>query len=437
VHPINRASFNLTRECNLTCSFCFTNGCTHGSMSEEIAFRAVDFLFDGASKCQGRDRVVEVNYWGGEPLLKWELIKRVTLYAKSVSEKLSIPVNFGGTTNATLLTPEKFDFLDEHKIFFLLSIDGGKDSHDLFRKFKNGTGSHDLVIRNAKQVLKKWPFYRARVSLTADRVDHFFEDMTYLNKIGFNYLVFSPVYEGDWIDEKWDTFIEQGKMLIDYISDLRKENKNLIIEHFRSYCTADGSPYPCGAGRFYVDIGIDGAIYPCHRFNKFNDERDWRDKEFCIGHIDHGITRPEFRDKFINFDRGEDCLSCERLKDTVCNGGCYGIRYDFTKDINTVYQGLCKYTNAQKRVSDYFKEKLGGQSLSVNLRKGKPCICYNMCYLEDTVFQKMMIDGSGLECMCYQANYTGDPNPALARPVRIDPNQIINLIQKQDNMGGG
>jgi len=60
-----------------------------------------------------------------------------------------------------------------------------------------------------------------------------------------------------------------------------------------------------------------------------------------------------------------------------------------------------------------------------------------MCYLEDTVFQKMMIDGSGLECMCYQANYTGDPNPAFARPVRIDPNQIINLIQKQGNMGGG
>jgi radical SAM protein with 4Fe4S-binding SPASM domain len=173
----------------------------------------------------------------------------------------------------------------------------------------------------------------------------------------------------------------------------------------------------------YAGFDIDGAIYPCHRFNKFDDNRDWQNKEVCIGHIDHGITNLDFRDQFINW-KPQNCGNCERFKDTPCHGGCYAVNYDFTKDIRIAHKGLCQYTQKQKNVSEYYRQKF---PMEMAQQRGRPCVCYNLCYLEDTDYL-MMLDRSGIQCMCYQVNYMGPKDPSLAKPVRFDSIRRGNVI---------
>lgn len=395
---ITRASLNLTRACNLACSYCFTNGCTKGSMSLEIAKKIVDFLFNNAK--DSPEQIVDISFWGGEPLIEWELLKNITLYVEDVSKRTAIPVTFGGTTNGTLLTPDKLDWLDEHKVFFMVSIDGTKESHDTHRKFHDGYGSHDIVMKNMESVLKKWPFYRARLSPSVERIDHFYEDMKYLFDFGFDNIMFSPVYEGDWTDQKWATWEEQSIKVVDYMVDLKKQGRKPVVEHFKSYVSVDNSKWPCGAGRNYCGFDIDGAIYPCHRFNKFNDNRPWQEKEVCIGHVDHGITRPDFRQTFIDLHYPQ-CGECERLEDTPCHGGCFGVNFDFNGRIDAPHKGMCKYVEVQKKVSMYFNDVMP---------KEVSCMPYS---------------GPDMTCECFNANYTGP----IRELKQITPQQVMDLLR--------
>jgi len=403
-YPITRASLNLTRACPLACSYCFTNGCRSGDLSEEMGKRAIDFLFEGASQCQGRDRNVEISWWGGEPLLKWSLLKKLTLYAEDVSRKSAIPVSFGGTTNGLLLTPDKFDFLDSHHTFFMVSFDGTKETHDYYRKSAQGVGSHKIVERNLKAALIRWPFYRTRMGPFVERIDHFFEDCKYTFDLGVTYLMFSPVYEGNWTEEKWKIFEDQCMKVVDYMAELRAQGRKVDIEHFRSYTGKDNSRWACGAGRQYVGVDIDGAIYPCHRYNKFSDNRPWQEKEVCIGHVEHGITRPEFRQIFIDGDHSL-CGKCPRLEDTPCHGSCPAVNYDFTGNPMKPHLGACRYVEMQKRVSKYYKEKIMDKEEGVQTS----CMPYN---------------GPDRSCDCYNANYTGP-----IKPKKLTDEVIAMLLQ--------
>ena len=381
--PITRASINITRRCNLKCKYCFTNGCTTGDMSEEIAYKSVDFLINNAVK--SGEKQIEIGFWGGEPLLNWELLKKVVLYSEERCKQNNIQVAFSGTTNGILLVSERFSFLEEHKIYFMVSIDGTAETHDSYRVFTSGHGSHETVRRNMVEVLKMWPFYRARMAPSADHVHRFYEDVKYLFDLGFNYIMFSPVYESDWTDEKWDIFEKECYKVVDLLIQLKVQGRDVEIEHFRSYQGKDDSEWPCGAGRNYVGIDIDGAIYPCHRFNKFDDNRPWQDKEVCIGHIDNGITNPRFRQSFIDFR--PDCGKCPRTQDTPCHGGCYAVNYDFNKDITKPHEGLCKYVEIQKRVSIYYQQQLQKYNL-IQHQCGQQgdCVC-NFSYYTGPIDQ--------------------------------------------------
>ena len=409
--PITRASINLTRACNLNCSFCFTNGCTNGSIPLDMAFRAIDFLFNNAIKTN--EKTVEIDFWGGEPLLEWKILQEMTIYAKKKKPNW-MNLIIGGTTNGTLLTPDKFNFLDEHKIYFLLSIDGTKETHDQFRKFRDGRGSHFIVMANAKKALQKWPFLKARLSPTSENISHFYENIKYLIDFGFDNLMFSPVYEGNWTTERWQIWEDQCKLVVDLMVEKKKEGREIQIDHFISYCGIDASRWPCGAGRFYVGIDIDGAIYPCHRLNKFDDLRPWQEKETCIGHIDHGITRPEFRELFYDTEHKE-CGDCERLKDTPCHGGCWAVKHDLANGVHNKLDSLCNYIHMQKRVSEYYAKQMGLKKKNCINRS---CICYNMCYSEGTEDEIITDDGGSATCLCNNAYYNGPMNSGLARPLR-------------------
>ena len=438
-HPITSASFNMTQGCNLRCTYCFTYGQSAKRMSLEIGKKCVDFLFRDAREADinlmpNKKRQVDISFWGGEPLLEWKLIQDLVLYAEAMKGK--IMTSFGGTTNGVLLTPEKIPFLKDHRILFMVSLDGTQETHDKYRRMATGAGSHAAIMKNMERVIKEWPFYKVRMSPYADGIHRFYEDVKYLVEFGFTNIMFSPVYESNFTEEHWKIWEAECYKVVDLIADYRKKGTKVEIEHFKSYISRDRSEWPCGAGRFYVGFDVDGAIYPCHRFNKFTDHRDWQEKEVCIGHVDHGITNPEFRQKFVDF-KPIGCEKCDFFFSTPCHGGCYAVNFDLTGDIQKAPEALCRYVKMQKAVSEYYKEKIGmEQGLSaIGQPQGRSCVCYNMCYLEGTDDEIRDVDGTDIQCQCYNANYTGDLDPKLARPIEgkvITPSEVMELLRKID-----
>lgn len=413
-HPITRATFNVTRACNLRCSYCFTHGCTYGRMNWDTARAGIRFLVQNAIDAQERE--IEIDFWGGEPLLEWDLIRQMAQYTRRVTPN-NIRIRFGGTTNGVLLTPEKFDFCDEYRIGWMLSIDGTAETHDAYRKTILGHGSHGLIVGNAKLALKRWPWLKARFSPSAEFVHKFFEDAKYLYELGFNHLMFSPVHESGWDAASYGIMEEQSIKLIDWMAEQKKAGRTLSMEHFNTYGGPDHSKWPCGAGRFYVGIDIDGGIYPCHRFIKFNDPRPWHKREVAIGHVEIGITNPEWREQFITWTPG--CKGAANSSDcytnTPCHGGCYAVNFDLTGNIHTPAPSICDYVAMQARVSQYYKA-CGLANERAKYPRGRSCVCNNMCYAENTEDEIKGLDpATNHTCICYFADYTGSHNPDVAR----------------------
>jgi uncharacterized protein len=395
--PISSATLTLTHQCNLRCQHCFTGGKGSAEMTFETGKKCIDFLLRSVQEANinilsGRRRWIEVGFWGGEPLLKWPLVKQLVEYGYSNKEYRDITINFGGTTNGTLLTEDKLDFLEDHQISFMVSIDGTPKTHDSYRKTVDGQGSHLLIMKNLEKALRRFPNMRVRMSPRAETIHNFYEDVRYLVGHGMLNLMFSPVYESAWTEENWNVWEDECFKVIDGIlMPLHRRGINVTLEHYSSYMSrfgqwgppnrigwdaiVFGSKYPCGAGRFYVNFDTDGSIEPCHRFRKFGDNRRWRDREMCIGHVDCGITRPDIRQKFIDWHKC-DCVYAEK---TPCNGGCYATNYDLTGDNSKPAPGICRYVKMQKKVSDYLAlcrqkdmEKIGKAALElVGMGSGK------------------------------------------------------------------
>lgn len=426
--PINSITLDLTEHCNLACSYCFAHPHNNKArkLSIETGRKVIDWLI--RPEVSGNDRRITLSFWGGEPLLEWELMKELVLYSETITKGTGKEIAFGGTTNVTLLTPEKFDFLDKHKLFFLLSIDGTRETHDLHRKFKDGRGSWDLIDRNAGLVLERWPFYQARLSYSAERIEYFLDDLKYLYNKGFKHIAYSPVAESDWTDEKLAIFRKVWFDIADWYIGLHKQGKELYLKFIDDPCRVVnsqryvGNNAPCGAGRNYVGVSIEGAVYPCHRFHKFDDQRPWYEREVCLGHVDYGILNTDFRSRFTQWtqkDMDSQCKDCSS-KGINCTGGCWATNWDFFNNLyeNPPISCATALTSIEtaKHVLDEFKkseikkfDQPGGRTIKEIVdRKGQGCICYNA--VDDSVnTNRILIDRSNLDgCVCNMAQYSDD-----------------------------
>lgn len=431
--PMVNASINLTKNCNLKCSYCFTEGKSKEVITLEMVKKSVDFLFNQMKNTKidelpNRQKRIDISFWGGEPLLEWELLKETVLYAKNEKPD-GVDLFFSGTTNGVLLTPDKFDFLDKHSVFFMVSLDGTEETHDTYRLTNNGKGTQKIIVENLKEALKKWPFYKVRMSIFPKRINHFYEDIKYLVDLGVYNLYFSPVYELEWTEQDWEIWKKESFKVVDLIKEYQDKGIEIKVEHFISYSNgSDGTIWPCGAGRNYIGIDTDGSIFPCHRFIKFNDKRHWSEKEWCIGHVEHGITKPDIRDKFINFVPN-NCLEKECYKTTPCHGSCYATNFDITGDITIHPESVCSYVKAQKIVSNYYKENVKPFKGAV-INNSNSCICYNLCYLEGTKDEVVQLNpNNDMKCHCYNTNYSGVPTNQITK---VSPQDVMNELKVID-----
>lgn len=358
---IKAMCLNMTHDCNLRCEYCFASqGSYNGEralLKFETGKKALDFLV----KNSGSRRNLEVDFFGGEPLMNFETIKMLVEYGRTIEKEYNKNFRFTITTNGVLLDDEKIDYINENMDNVVLSIDGRKNTNDRMRKTVNGKGSYDIIVNNFKNFVNKRmdKDYFARGTYTAYNLD-FSEDVRHIRDLGFDKISVEPVVakpeEKYALREEHIDILknEYEKLVRLYIDSFGDENKRFQFFHFN--IDLDGGPciykrsVGCGAGTEYIAVTPTGDFYPCHQFVG--------QEEFIIGNVDEGITNDTVVDKFRNVSVNEKAVCKNCWAKYYCSGGCHANAYNFNGDFNTPYSVGCELEKKRIECSIYIKAML-------------------------------------------------------------------------------
>jgi uncharacterized protein len=324
---------DIAHDCNLSCAYCFASqgsfGGTPSLMSEETGKAAVDFLLD-ASKSR---KYLDVDFFGGEPLLRFDTVKAVVLYALREGSRRGKEFRFTLTTNCTLLDDEKIAFLVDHGVSLILSIDGRSEVHDRMRKTRSGLPTYSSAVRRAKAAVERkgGRDYYIRGTYTRYNLD-FDEDVKSLYDQGFRYISLEPaVGEGPWglAGSDLEAVDKSYAGLVQFWLDCHRRKDPFEFYHFNlgfqhGLCK-ERRMTGCGAGYEYVAVTPQGEIFPCHQLVGR--------KEFSMGHIKNGIDRKDLMKRFFlsRVPMKPDCASCWARY--LCGGGCHARAVDSTGDL--------------------------------------------------------------------------------------------------------
>ena len=335
---------HVCHDCNLSCEYCFAGkGKYKGKaeyMSLEVAKKAVDFLIENS----GNRKILEMDFFGGEPLLNFDVIKSTVEYANKRAKEKGKTFLFTTTTNGVLLKGEMAKWLNDNMENVVLSVDGRKCVHDGVRKTVNGKGSYEVIIDNIKNFVeeRKDKNYYVRGTFTSKNLD-FASDVITLADNGLNQISLEPVvleksnplYIGE---DKLDNIKEEYRKLAREYLDRRRQGKKLF-NFFHFNIDLEGGVClkkrvsACGAGNEYFSVTPNGDIFPCHQF---------ADKiEFKMGNVFEGKLNENIRNIFKNSSlyTKPTCENC--FAKYHCSGGCAANNYAFNGDVNKPYEITC------------------------------------------------------------------------------------------------
>lgn len=335
---------HIAHDCNLACKYCFAEeGEYHGKrelMSFEVGKKALDFLVANS----GERKNLEVDFFGGEPLMNFDVVKQLVEYGRSLEEKNNKKFRFTLTTNGVLLNDEILEFANKEMGNLVLSIDGRKEIHDMMRPRRGGQGSYDEIVpkfQKAAESRNQMNYY-VRGTYTHNNLD-FCKDVCHLADLGFEQISVEPVVaqpEEDYAikEEDVETLLSQYDELVKEMVKRKKEGKPFNFFHFM--IDLAGGPCVakrlsgCGSGTEYLAVTPTGDLYPCHQFVG--------NKDFLLGNVDDGIVNTDIRDEFklCNVYAKESCSNC--FAKFYCSGGCAANSYNFSGDINGTYEIGCK-----------------------------------------------------------------------------------------------
>ncbi len=334
---------HVAHDCNLRCKYCFADtGEFHGGrslMSAETGKKAIDFVI----KNSGERRNIEIDYFGGEPLMNFDVVKEITEYAKEQAKLHDKVFRFTVTTNGILLNDDIKEYINENMSNVVLSIDGRKEVNDRMRCRVDGSGSYDAIVPKFLDIAesRNQDRYYVRGTFTAHNLD-FSKDVIHLADLGFKQTSVEPVVapenEDYAITEKDlpKIYGEYEKLADEYVKR-RKEGKPFNFFHFM--IDLDQGPCVvkrlsgCGAGCEYLAVTPEGDLYPCHQFVG--------NKDFLMGNVYDGDINNDLRTQFetTNIYTKEACKNC--FAKFYCSGGCSANAYNFNKDINKPYSLAC------------------------------------------------------------------------------------------------
>ena len=341
---IKALCLHVAHTCNLNCEYCFAGqGKYHGEdalMSFEVGKQALDFLV----KNSGTRKNLEVDFFGGEPLVNFDVVKKLVAYARSIESKTGKHFRFTLTTNGVLLDDDVIDFLNKEMNNVVLSLDGRKEVNDAKRKRLDGKGSYDIIVPKFQNFVKKRgdKEYYMRGTFTRNNLD-FTNDIFHMLDLGFKELSMEPVVskpdtEYSLREEDLDTIYEQYEILAKEMIKRRREKNPFTFYHYMIDLSGGPCIYKritgCGSGTEYLAVTPNGDFYPCHQFVG--------DKNFLMGNVRDGITNTKLRDEFklCNVYSRKECENC--WAKLYCSGGCAANSFHTTGSINGVYEYGCK-----------------------------------------------------------------------------------------------
>ena len=355
---------HIAHDCNLACKYCFAEeGEYHGRralMSYEVGKKALDFLIASS----GNRRNLEVDFFGGEPLMNWQVVKDLVAYGREQEKIHNKHFRFTVTTNGVLLNDEIQEFINKEMDNVVLSLDGRKEINDNMRPFRNGKGSYDLIVPKFQKLAdsRNQERYYVRGTFTRNNLD-FSNDVLHFADLGFKQMSIEPVV-GDESDpyaireEDIPKICEEYDRLAKIMIEREKEGKGFNFFHFM--IDLEGGPCVskrlsgCGSGTEYLAVTPWGDLYPCHQFVG--------QEEFLMGNVDEGITRPEIADEF----RGCSVYSKDKCRDCFakfyCSGGCMANAYNFHGTIHEAYDIGCEMQRKRVECAIMMKAALADAS---------------------------------------------------------------------------
>lgn len=340
---IKALCLHIAHTCNLNCSYCFASqGKYHGEralMSFEVGKRALDFLIENS----GTRRNLEVDFFGGEPLMNFDVVKKLVEYARSIEKEKGKNFRFTLTTNGVLVDDDVIDFANKEMSNVVLSLDGRKEVHDRYRVDYQGRGSYDTIVPKFQKFVKArgGKNYYMRGTFTHANPD-FLEDIKTMLNLGFTELSMEPVVaaQGDesaLTEEDKPVVMKQYEELAELMLKRDKEGKPFTFYHYMIDLAGGPCIYKrisgCGSGTEYMAVTPWGDLYPCHQFVG--------DEKFKLGDIWHGVENKEIQNEFAscNVYARSECRDCwARL---YCSGGCAANAYHATGSVKGVYKYGC------------------------------------------------------------------------------------------------
>ena len=335
---------HVAHTCNLSCDYCFAaQGKYHGDralMSFEVGKRALDFLIENSEN----QKNLEVDFFGGEPLMNWEVVKRLVAYGRSREEETGKHFRFTLTTNGVLVEDEVIEFSNQEMNNVVMSLDGRREVHDALRKTVTGRGSYDEIVPKFQKFakLRGEREYYIRGTYTNRNVE-FTKDIFHMADLGFDKLSMEPVVcppDDPYAlsDKDMPVLLEQYEILAKEMLRREKEGKPITFYHYMIDLEHGPCVYKrisgCGSGTEYMAVTPWGDLYPCHQFVG--------EEKFRLGNIWDGVDNDAVREEFkrCNAYARPDCQDC--WAKLYCSGGCAANAYHATGDITGVYEYGCE-----------------------------------------------------------------------------------------------
>ncbi|MBO5571395.1 MAG: thioether cross-link-forming SCIFF peptide maturase [Ruminococcus sp.] len=341
--PVKAMCLNIAHDCQLRCKYCFASTGDFGKgrklMSLETGKHAIDFLLENS----GDRPNLELDFFGGEPLMNFNVVKQIVEYARSREKEYNKKFRFTITTNGLLLDDDKIDFINKEMSNVVLSIDGRKEVNDYFRVLPNGQGCYDMIIPKYKKLVEGRgdKEYYVRGTFT-NRNKDFSNDVFALYEAGFDQISVEPVVgdsdEYALVMDDLPEIFKEYERLADRIIENEKNGKKFNFFHFM--IDLDQGPCAikrlrgCGCGNDYVAVTPDGDIFPCHQFVGID--------EYKMGNIDEGTFDQEMKKDFAaaHVYSKPDCREC--WAKFYCSGGCNANNYQYEGDIRKAHKISCE-----------------------------------------------------------------------------------------------
>ena len=351
---------HIAHDCNLACKYCFAEeGEYHGRralMSYEVGKKALDFLIANS----GNRRNLEVDFFGGEPLMNWDVVKQLVEYGRSREEECNKKFRFTLTTNGVLLNDEIMEFCNKEMSNVVLSLDGRKEVNDQMRPFRNGKGSYELIVPKFIKFAesRNQNNYYVRGTFTRDNLD-FSKDVLHFADLGFKQMSVEPVVglpEEPYAIREEDLpkiMEEYDKLAVEYVKR-KKEGRGFNFFHFmldleQGPCVAKRLT-GCGSGTEYLAVTPWGDLYPCHQFVG--------EEGFLLGNVDEGIKKTDLVNEFklCNVYAKDKCSDC--FAKFYCSGGCAANSNKFHGSITDAYDIGCEMQKKRIECSIMIKAAL-------------------------------------------------------------------------------